>query len=84
VHKRVRKRTVGVSELSRSRRRWILSSAVVITAYGAVFAGLLWRSPPSRVSAPPAAAMVVEIAAVAASPADGPCGGDGNPGGAQS
>ncbi|MEO1901227.1 MAG: TonB family protein [Alcanivorax sp.] len=55
--------------LSEDARRWLSSTLLVTLVYAAPLGWWLWRAPPPALDSAPAAAMVVELAPLATSPA---------------
>ncbi|MBM7332451.1 energy transducer TonB family protein [Alloalcanivorax marinus] len=55
--------------LSEDTRRWLSSTLLVTLVYAAPLGWWLWRAPPPALDSAPAAAMVVELAPLATSPA---------------
>ncbi len=56
--------------LSADTRRWLSSTLLVTLVYAAPLGWWLWRAPPPAMDSAPAAAMVVELAPLATSPAN--------------
>jgi len=61
---------LGRRGLDTDTRRWLSSALLVTLVYTAPLGWWLWRAPPPAMDSAPAAAMVVELAPVASSPAN--------------
>ncbi|MBF5055207.1 hypothetical protein Y5W_00501 [Alcanivorax sp. 521-1] len=61
---------LGRRGLDADTRRWLSSALLVTLVYTAPLGWWLWRAPPPAMDSAPAAAMVVELAPVASSPAN--------------